>query len=86
MSVKYELYKFKVGEILTLKKSHPCGDCIWIVERVGQDIGIKCRKCGHFVIISRRTLEKSVKKIEQPAMGAVPANDDHKGDSQSERE
>ncbi|MHB8961538.1 MAG: DUF951 domain-containing protein [Saccharofermentanales bacterium] len=74
MSVKYELYRFRTGEILTLKKSHPCGNAVWIVERVGQEVGIKCRQCGHFVMMDRRTLEKSVKKIEQPAADDKPGN------------
>jgi len=61
---KYELYQFKIGEILTLKKTHPCGNNIWTVERVGQEITIKCKKCAHQISISRRILEKAIKKIE----------------------
>ncbi len=64
MTGKYELYPFKKGEILTLKKSHPCGNSIWVVERVGQEIGIRCQKCSHFLSIPRRTLEKSIKEIK----------------------
>ena len=65
MTGKFELYKFKVGDVLTLKKVHPCGGKEWIVERTGQEIGIKCLTCGHFLVIPRRKLEKSVKKIVQ---------------------
>jgi hypothetical protein len=67
MSSNFALYRFQVGEVLTLRKAHPCGDNVWIVKRVGQEIGIQCRKCGHFVVMDRRTLEKSVKRIEKPA-------------------
>jgi len=74
MSVKFELYRFRTGEILTLRKSHPCGNAVWTVERVGQEIGIRCIKCGHFVMMDRRTLEKSVKKIEQPITDGKPEN------------
>jgi len=66
MAGKFERYPFKIGEILTLKKIHPCGNAVWVVERVGQEIGIRCRKCSHFLVIPRRTLEKSVKSIETP--------------------
>jgi hypothetical protein len=86
MGVRYELYRFKIGEILTLKKSHPCGSHLWTVERVGQEIGIQCRKCGHFVLIDRRTLEKSVKKIEQPGTDGRPENGYPREDGKSERE
>ena len=61
---KYELYPFKIGEVVVLKKVHPCGNAVWNVERVGQEIGIRCQKCSHFLVIARRTLEKSVKEIK----------------------
>jgi len=64
MANKYELYPFKIEEILILKKTHPCGNAIWMVERVGQEIGIRCQKCNHFLLISRRTLEKAIKEIK----------------------
>jgi hypothetical protein len=63
MPGKYELYQFKIGDVLTLKKNHPCGNNVWVVERVGQEIGIRCKKCMHFHIISRRPLEKSIKSV-----------------------
>ncbi len=69
MGGPFELYKFKVGEILTLKKSHPCGSFRWAVERVGQEIGIRCGTCGHFILMARRDLEKSVRKIDPPQDG-----------------
>lgn len=64
MANKFELYPFKIGEILILKKSHPCGSNSWVIDRVGQEIGIRCQKCGHLVLIPRRTLEKSIKEIK----------------------
>lgn len=73
MASKYELYPFKIGEVLMLKKSHPCGSSIWTVERVGQEIGIRCSKCGHFVLIPRRTLEKSIKEIKSSSGAGLAA-------------
>jgi len=64
MKGKFELYPFKTGERLTLKKTHPCGNNIWTVEKVGQEITIKCKKCAHQISISRRILEKAIKSIE----------------------
>lgn len=64
MACKFELYPFKIGEILTLKKAHPCGSYDWVIERVGQEIGIRCQKCKHFLLIQRRPLEKATKKIK----------------------
>lgn len=66
MANKFELYPFKTGEILILKKLHPCGNNVWFIERVGQEIGIRCQKCNHFILIPRRTLEKSIKEIKLP--------------------
>lgn len=62
---KFLLYPFKPGEILKLKKMHPCGNNIWAVIRVGQEVTIKCEKCSHIVSLSRKSLEKSIKTIEQ---------------------
>lgn len=53
----------QVGNILRLKKQHPCGSKEWEVLRVGADFRIKCRGCGHQVMIARRLLEKSIKEI-----------------------
>ena len=61
MTGKFELYRFQVGDVLTLRKPHPCGNAEFVVERVGMDIAIKCSKCGHMLIIPRRKLEKAIK-------------------------
>ncbi|MEE3470952.1 MULTISPECIES: DUF951 domain-containing protein [Butyrivibrio] len=53
----------QVGNIIKLKKQHPCGSFEWEVLRVGADFRIKCLGCGHQVMISRKTLEKSIKGI-----------------------
>lgn len=53
----------QVGDILKLKKSHPCGSCEWEVLRIGADFRIKCKGCGHQIMIPRPKLEKNIKKI-----------------------
>ena len=53
--------EIKLGDIVCLKKPHPCGSCDWEVVRVGADIGLRCRKCQHQVLVERHKLEKKVK-------------------------
>jgi len=55
--------KFFLGDIVKLKKPHPCGGYEWEVMRTGMDFRIKCLTCGHQVMISRPNFEKRVKKI-----------------------
>lgn len=54
----------QVGNIVRLKKQHPCGSHEWEVLRIGADFRIKCSGCGHQIMIPRKTLEKSVKEIK----------------------
>ncbi|MEE3496672.1 MAG: DUF951 domain-containing protein [Butyrivibrio sp.] len=53
----------QVGNIIKLKKQHPCGSYEWEVLRVGADFRIKCLGCGHQIMISRKNVEKSIKGI-----------------------
>ncbi|MBE6809855.1 MAG: DUF951 domain-containing protein [Ruminococcaceae bacterium] len=52
-----------VGDVLQLKKNHPCGCNTFTVHRVGMDFKIMCNGCGHEVMLPRKTVEKSIKKI-----------------------
>lgn len=56
--------KIDVGNVLILKKSHPCGSNEWEVLRVGQDLRIKCLGCEHQIMTPRRSIEKSIKGIK----------------------
>lgn len=53
----------EVGDIVKLKKKHPCGSYDWEILRVGADFRIKCTGCERQVWLSRRDLEKRIKKI-----------------------
>ena len=53
----------QVGDIVKLKKQHPCGSHEWEVLRIGADFRVKCMGCEHQIMIPRKTLEKSVKEI-----------------------
>ncbi len=54
-----------LGDIVTLKKQHPCGGYEWEVLRTGMDIRLSCLTCGRQLLIPRRKTEKSIKKIEK---------------------
>lgn len=51
-----------VGDVLELKKQHPCGSRRWLVLRVGMDFKLRCERCGHELMIPRSKAEKSIKK------------------------
>jgi hypothetical protein len=53
----------KPGDVVQLKKVHPCGGDTWEVVRTGADIGIKCQKCGRRVLLSRSVFERRVKSF-----------------------
>lgn len=52
-----------VGDILEMKKPHPCGSNRMIVLRVGADFRLRCEKCGHDFMVARSKCEKKVKKV-----------------------
>jgi hypothetical protein len=58
---------FYVGDVVRLRKSHPCGSFEWEITRTGMDIRIKCLGCGHQVLLPRLQFEKSVKKVIRTA-------------------
>lgn len=55
--------EFFLGDIVDMKKQHPCGGYAWEVIRVGADIKIKCCTCGRIVMLPRNVFEKRVKKL-----------------------
>lgn len=62
----------RVGDILLLKKSHPCGASRWEVLRIGADFKLRCMGCGREVMGARSKYEKQVKKIERTESSAKP--------------
>lgn len=47
-----------LGDILRLRRRHPCGGDTWLVDRLGADIGLRCQSCGRHVLVDRRRLER----------------------------
>lgn len=54
----------QVGDVVTLKKQHPCGSKEWEVLRVGMDFRLKCMGCEHQVMIPRKQVEKNIRQIK----------------------
>ena len=50
---------FQLGDIVKLKKPHPCGSSEWEVLRVGMDFRLKCMGCGHMIMVPRKLVEKN---------------------------
>ncbi len=53
-----------VGDILLMKKQHPCGSKRFEVLRVGMDFRIRCTVCGREVMVARNKIQRNIKKIE----------------------
>jgi hypothetical protein len=70
--VNSEPIPFAVGDVVRLKKPHPCGGFDWHIVRLGADIGVKCVTCGRRVLLPRRDLERRLKLFVVRAS----ANDD----------
>lgn len=56
--------KYKVGDIISLKKGHPCGENKWQIERLGADIKIKCLRCEKNIWLKRIEFDKKIRKIQ----------------------
>ena len=55
------LLEIRLGDVVRLRKSHPCGGTDWEVVRLGADIGIRCLTCSRRVLLPRREFERRVK-------------------------
>lgn len=53
--------EFRAGDVVRLRKPHPCGGYEWVVLRIGADIGLKCQTCGRRLMLPRRELERRLK-------------------------
>ena len=65
LSNKMEKLIYEVGDVVTLKKPHPCGSKQWEILRVGADFRLKCSGCGHQVMLARTLVEKNTKQLQK---------------------
>lgn len=47
-----------LGDVVRLRRRHPCGGDTWLLDRLGADIGLRCQSCGRHVMLERRILER----------------------------
>lgn len=65
-----------LGDLVRLRRRHPCGGDTWLVDRLGADIGLRCRTCDRHVLVERRTIERRlVEFVERgdPVLSAAAA-------------
>jgi hypothetical protein len=63
-----------LGDVVRLRRTHPCGGSTWLIDRLGADIGLRCQTCGRHVLLERRVLEGRLAAFESrgdPAMTAA---------------
>lgn len=73
-----EKVQYDIGDVVRMKKPHPCGSCEWQILRTGMDFRLKCQGCGHLVMLPRTKFERMVRAIatkseslsHAPTMGA----------------
>ncbi len=59
--------QLEIGDLVEMRKKHPCGSALWTVTRVGADIKIKCRACERVVMLARPDFEKRLKRVVERA-------------------
>ncbi|MGA2512130.1 MAG: DUF951 domain-containing protein [Candidatus Limnocylindrales bacterium] len=53
-----EVVEFRLGDVVRLRRPHPCGSQEWLIDRLGADIGLRCRSCARHVMLDRRVVER----------------------------
>ena len=65
-----------LGDVVRLRRRHPCGGETWLVDRLGADIGLRCETCGRHVMVERPALERRIAAFVRrgdPALSAAVA-------------
>lgn len=70
-----ERKQFQLGDIVQMKKNHPCGSNEMEIIRMGMDIRIKCVGCKHSVLVPRAKFEKNMKKVLHSTASEAEATD-----------
>lgn len=63
--------KIVLGDVVRMRKTHPCGSDQWEVVRLGADIGIRCLKCGRRVLMPRVKFERRIRQFIRRGEGAA---------------
>jgi hypothetical protein len=62
-----------LGDVVRLRRRHPCGADTWLIDRLGADIGLRCQGCGRHVLLERATLERRLREFVQRGDPAITA-------------
>ena len=63
----------RMGDVIEMRKPHPCGERVWTVVRVGADIGLRCRGCERRILMDRSTLHRRAKQLVERGEAVDPA-------------
>ena len=67
--------EYRLGDVLRLRKPHPCGGYTWQIVRLGADLGLECLTCRRRVLLERREVEKRTKAFVSRGPAEPPPND-----------
>lgn len=70
-----------IGDVVELRKAHPCGGRLWRVLRVGLDIGVECLTCQRYVLVPRRRFERDIKRFVERANDSERADPNRGGEN-----
>ena len=56
----------RIGDVLMMKKTHPCGSKQWLVLRSGADLRLRCINCQREIMVARQRVEKNIRNILRP--------------------
>ena len=73
-----------LGDVVRLRRPHPCGGDTWLVDRLGADIGLRCRACGRHVLVERTALEQRLAAFVERGDPALTAVEKRTGDARSD--
>ena len=66
-----EIFPFRPGDIVYLKKPHPCGSHEWEILRIGSDLKLRCVGCDRQMMVERRMIDRHIKRVSRPAATAA---------------
>jgi hypothetical protein len=64
---------FRLGDVVRLKRAHPCGGSTWLIDRLGADLGLRCTTCARHVLLARPTVERRLAGFEVRGDAAINA-------------
>ena len=70
-----EKLDYEVGDVVKLKKPHPCGSSEWEILRVVADFRLKCVGCGHQIMVARKLVEKNTRGLTKKNISRKPADE-----------